>query len=230
MSKLTIFALPFAGGSKYSFTIFNKHLPADVLFSAIELPGRGERITEDLVDNIHVLVDDIFQQLKAQINGPYILYGHSMGSLLVYLLMKKITEEGLPSPKHLFVSGAAGPSTEERERERHLLSKVDFKRKLEEYGGSPKEVLANEELFDFFEPILRNDFKVVETYHYQPWEKKMNVPITVMIGLDEHVSVSEAKLWEKETDAAVKIKQFPGGHFFIYEYTAEVVKTIVDVI
>jgi surfactin synthase thioesterase subunit len=230
MSEITLFAIPFAGGSKYSYTVFSKYLPSTIELKAIELPGRGERIAENLVDDIHLLADDVFNQIKASLNKPYIIYGHSMGTLLAYLVMKKITDNGITPPLQVVVSGAAGPSSEERERGRHLLSKSDFKKKLEQYGGSPKEVLENEELFDFFEPILRNDFKVVETYHYTPWDKKMEVPITVLIGLEERVSMAEAKLWENETNKNVTVKQFPGGHFFIYEYPAEVVKTIIKTV
>lgn len=227
MHDVTLFLLPFAGGSKYSFHSFVKYIPSQMEFVALELPGRGERLGENLNPDIHQMAEDVFQQIKNRLDKPYMIYGHSMGTILAYLVLKKITDNNLPQPLHLFVSGAAGPSTEERERERHLLSKTDFRKKLDEYGGSPKEVLENEELFDFFEPILRNDFKAVETYYHQAWENQMKCPITVMLGLEERVTIAEAKLWEKETSAEVKIKQFPGGHFFIYDYTSEVVKTIL---
>lgn len=221
-----IFAIPFAGGSKYSYNVLKEHIDTSFSFHAIELAGRGERMMDELQDDIHQMAEDVFQQIKDQLGDDYILYGHSMGTILCYLVIKKIVEQGLPQPKHLVVSGAAGPSTEERERKRHLLNKTDFRNKLSSYGGSPQEVLDNDELFDFFEPILRNDFKAVETFFYEPWERQMDVPITVLIGLEEGVTLKEAKLWEQETTQAVSVRQFPGRHFFIYNYPGEVVKAI----
>lgn len=221
-----IFAIPFAGGSKYSYNVLKEHIDTSFSFHPIELAGRGERMMDELQDDIHQMAADVFQQIKDQLDENYILYGHSMGTIICYLVIKKIVEEGLPQPKHLVVSGSAGPSTEERERERHLLSKIDFRNKLSSYGGSPQEVLDNDELFDFFEPILRNDFKAVETYFHEPWEKQMDVPITVLIGLEEGVTLKEAKLWEQETTQAITVRQFPGGHFFIFNYPEEVVKVI----
>lgn len=227
MSRITLFTLPFAGGSKYSYNTFTKFLPAFIDFQPLEVPGRGERISDDLVADIHRMADDIFQQIKKHdLKNPYAIYGHSMGSILAYLVSQKIADAKLPRPLHLILTGAAGPSWEERERSRHLLSKADFKKKLEEYGGSPKEVLENEELFEFFEPILRNDFQAVETYYYTKPAEKLDVPVTVMIGLSEQVTIDEARLWEQETTAPFSVRQFPGGHFFIYDYTAEVVKVI----
>lgn len=228
MSRITLFTLPFAGGSKYSYNAFTKFFPSFIDFQPLEVPGRGERIGDDLLPDIHLMAEDIFLQLKKyDLNKPYAIYGHSMGSILAYLVSQKIAKEQLPMPLHLILTGAAGPSWEERERDRHLLTKTDFKKKLEEYGGSPKEVLENEELFEFFEPILRNDFQAVETYYYKKPEKKLEIPVTVMIGLSEQVKIEEARLWEQETTGAFSVRQFPGGHFFIYDYTAEVVKVII---
>lgn len=226
MHKIKLFALPFAGGSKYSYNTFNQYMPDYIDFKPIEIPGRGERMGEELEDDIHKVAEDVFQQIKNELNEPYAIYGHSMGTILTYLVCKKIVENGLNTPEQIIVTGAGGPSFKDRERERHLLSNKDFKQKLIDYGGSPKEVLDNAELYEFFEPILRNDFKAVETYYYQDWNKKFDFPITVAIGLSEPVSVEDAKLWEKETTDNVSIRQFPGGHFFIYDYTLEMVKVI----
>lgn len=223
----TIYTIPFAGGSKYSYNSFRKFLPENVIFEPLELPGRGERITENLVSDLHLMADDLFEQIKNQLPSKYIIYAHSMGTILGYLLCKKLMQHNLPLPKHLVFTGSGGPSNPERERERHLLPKKEFKEKLEEYGGSPDEVLANEELFDFFEPILRNDFKAVESYIYEEDGQQLPVPITVIFGSNEKLTREEVELWKQESDQTVSIRQLPGGHFFIFDYPMEIVRTIL---
>lgn len=224
-SKITLYALPFAGGSKYSYNTFKHKFPDFIDFQAIEIPGRGERMTENLIGNIDELVDDVFCQIRDHLQSPYAFYGHSMGTVLAYLVTKKIIAEELPQPIHLVMTGSGGPSNEDRERDRHTLSKEAFKAKLKEYGGSPSEILENDELFNFFEPIIKNDFKVVETYEYEATEP-FDIPMTVAIGLSEDVTLEEAKLWEKETTQKVSVRQMPGGHFFIYENTDNLVNII----
>lgn len=224
--RIVLFVLPFAGGSKYSYNALRDKMPAFIEFKAIELPGRGERITEELVSDIHALTDDIFNQIKDSIGKrKYAIYGHSMGTLLAYLLTKKIIEKGLTPPLHLLLTGSGGPSNPDRDRTRHTLSKDDFKRKLIEYGGSPKEVLENEALFDFFEPILRNDFKTVETYFYQETEP-FHIPITAILGHSEKTTDEEFQLWKKESTAPVHLQKLPGGHFFIYDNLDHVILII----
>lgn len=225
---LTIYTFPFAGGSKYSYNLYRRYLPADIHFEPLELPGRGERITDDLVPNLEQMAEELYQEIKGNLPDRFIFYGHSMGTLLAYLITKKLQEANEKLPFHLILTGAAGPSNEERERDRHQLPKAAFKAKLEEYGGSPSEVLENTELFDFFEPILRNDFKAVETYSYKEILEKLPIPITTIYGMSEQLTREEVQLWERETSESFEVRQLPGGHFFIFDYPAEVVKTILN--
>lgn len=225
----TIFTFPFAGGSKYSYNLFRKFLPENILLEPLELPGRGERIGENLVPDLNAMAEDVYQAIKNKLPERYVFYAHSMGTILAYLVTQKILRDGLNPPLHLFLTGASGPSNPERERDRHLLPTPEFKEKLNEYGGSPDEVLQNDDLFTFFEPILRNDFKAVETYYYDEPEQKLNIPLTVLYGSSEKITREEVELWKLETTAEVNIRQFPGGHFFIYDYPAEVMKILLRI-
>lgn len=225
--SVTVYTIPFAGGSKYSYNLFRKFLPDNILFEPLELPGRGERITENLVSDMHAMAEDLFQQIKNQLPQKYVIYAHSMGTILGYLLCKKLVKHNLTLPSHLIFTGSSGPSNPERERERHALPKKEFKEKLLEYGGSPDEVLSNDELFEFFEPILRNDFKAVETYYYEQDGEPLPIPITTIYGSSEKLSREEVELWKQESKEEVSIRQLPGGHFFIFDYPMEIVRTIL---
>ena len=96
----------------------------------MELPGRGQRISEPLLSDIHKIVDDAFLQIKAHINIPYAIYGHSLGTLLGFLLVKRILNENLQQPLHLFFSGRGGPSVQDKDKHIHALPKKEFIKKL----------------------------------------------------------------------------------------------------
>src|SRR5690606_40893251 len=97
---------------------------------------------------------------------PYAIYGHSLGSLLTYLVTIRIIREGLNKPVHLFVSGRGGPSIPRKEPPTSELPRPAFINKLRELGGFPDDLLNDEDVMNFFEPILRSDFRGVETYQY----------------------------------------------------------------
>lgn len=225
MKKINLFCLPFAGGSKYSYAEFMKRAPANLNIISVEPPGRGLRLKEMLFTRIDDMVEDIYGQILPMLHEPYAIYGHSMGTLLGYLLTKKILNDNYLAPSDLFFSGRGGPSVKDKDGLKYTLPKPAFIDKLKELGGSTDEVLADEALMDFFEPIIRADFQAVETYVHKesiPFE----IPITVMVGISEKTTYEDAMAWQKETIKPISIRQFPGQHFFIYDFIDEILKII----
>lgn len=222
---ITVYCLPFAGGNQHSYRKLAE-LPSQLVnLVPVELPGKGHRIKEALLTDVNAMADDVFEQIRYDLSKPYAIYGHSMGSLIGYLLTIKIMCHRLPPPIHLFFSGAHEPSRLPVLTPRHLFSKEDFKKKLKELGGSPDEVLENQMLFDFYEPLLRADFQATDTYIHEP-SGLLNVPVTVMIGKDEGITMEQALSWQNETTGGVEVIYFPGGHFFIFDFEKEIMDII----
>ncbi len=223
---LHLYCLPFAGGSSYGYKglelAATKH---GIKVLPLELPGRGRRINEKLLNSIEEMAEDTLSQLIINLKDPYAIFGHSMGTLIGYVLTKKILMKGLTPPVHLFFSGSGGPSVPNAHSKLHLKSKADFLAGIREFGGSPAEVLENPELMLFFEPILRADFRATETFAYYPSEP-FNIPITCMIGLSEQTTHMEALAWRKETVAGLDILDFPGNHFFIFDHFQQIADII----
>ncbi|WP_298510486.1 thioesterase II family protein [uncultured Kordia sp.] len=225
MKKINLFCFPFAGGNKYSYRDYEKFIPSNIKLIPIESAGRGMRFSEKLPSSIEETVADYYDQIKDYLQEPYAIYGHSMGSLTGFLVAKKILEENLNPPLHLFFSGRAGPSAKDKDVKRHTLPKKEFIEELKTLDGIPEEVFNDEDLMELFEPILRADFKAIETYTYTSSEA-INIPISVAIGKEEKVTLEEAETWQEESLHPVKIKQFPGKHFFIFQYPKHVMRWI----
>jgi len=226
--KINLYCLPFAGGNKYSYREFVEKAPSFLNIIPLEYPGRGAKIKEPLLSDINALADNLYNQISNEIgNNNYGLYGHSMGGLMSYLLTLKILENNKQAPSHLFITGTTGPSAPSRqeEKKRYLLDKKEFIEEIKELDGMPEEILQNEELLYYFEPILRSDFKLSENYLYQD-HAPLNIPITVITGTDEDMELEDVQLWQKETTFKVDFKKMPGKHFFIFKHT----QTVVDII
>lgn len=222
---INLFCLPYAGASVYSYRNIKNLLAGKIGVIPIELPGRGNRISEPLLKDIHAMADDIFLQMENRLNTPYAIYGHSIGAILGYLLVKRIIHEKLPQPLHLFFTGHGGPSVREKIPHIHSLPKKEFIEKLMEYEGSPREVLHDNDAMEFFEPMLRADFKAIETYAYEKGDP-FDVPITVMTGTHEKISDEEIAKWQDETLQKISTRRFPGGHFFIFQHLPEICRII----
>jgi len=225
-NKVILFAIPYAGGSMYSFNILKKYCPDFIDFCPIELPGHGARINDSLRSDIHEIVEDLYSQIERRITVPYAFFGHSMGSIIIYLLAKKITSFKKPLPSQLFVSGKAGPSTKSLTK-RHLFSDEELKEEIKKLGGTAKEVIENEDLINYFIPIIRADFQALETYKHSN-SLRLNVPITVLVGEDDNLNMKDVLSWQEESIYPIKLIKLTGGHFFINDHPKRIMDLLKD--
>lgn len=228
--KPLIIMFPFAGGNMYSFR--NMWEDLSIMFDILcpELPGRGDLIELSPISDINLLIDYIFTNYiqPLRLEKPYILYGHSMGALLSYLVAIELVKKKYNLPIYLFVSGREGPSSKKKEILHNLPFKSFFIR-LQELGGIPFELYENIDFLNYIEPIIRADFKAVENYNYEV-SSKLNIPILVFYGSKEDILYENLLLWEVVTNKKVKYIQMEGGHFFIYDHAKSIVKFIIDTI
>ncbi len=224
---VTLFCFPFAGGSSYSYRDLHGLTGDFIEIVPLELQGRGRKYGTPLLTNIHDIAAGLYTGIKDKLSARYAFWGHSMGGWLAYLIIKKIIAENIPPPEHFFISGCEAPSVDTSRRDRHTLPKNELMALLRKYNGCPVEVLENEELMDMFEPIIRADFKAVETYIHEP-AAPLNLPMTVMRGLQEEISYRDVLKWQEETVHKIKLLQFPGAHFFIYDHLPEIGRIITD--
>ncbi|GAA3512779.1 mutanobactin A biosynthesis thioesterase MubT [Aquimarina addita] len=222
--KIKIIALPFAGGNKQSYRDIEKLKPRNLEWITLELPGRGARFKEKLLDDLILMVNDLFSQIIMHIpKGDYIIYGHSMGTLLGYELVKKLIINNLPLPNCLFFTGRGSPETNSSEKTSTLPNPL-FWKKIREIGGLTDEILECQELLDLYYPILKNDFKAIENYKYKKMNFQFPIPIHVCLGKDEvgtgnkKTSISEVENWGKETVFPVEPEFLNGDHFFIFKH------------
>jgi medium-chain acyl-[acyl-carrier-protein] hydrolase len=87
----------------------------------------------------------------------------------------------------------------------------------------PSEVLRNEELMQLTLPILRSDFRLLETHHFVA-EDPVPVPISVFCGLgDTEVSPADVLAWSTLTCKVFRSRFLEGDHFFLLRSAAKVV-------
>lgn len=225
---VNLFCLPFAGGNKYCYREYEKQAPAYFNMVTLEYPGRGTRFNECLTRNMETLVDSLYEEIRPGLHeNAFAFYGHSMGALVAFFLTRKIIAAGGPPPLHLFITGAMGPAAMNRQpKKRYLMSRKEFFEQIRDLDGCPAEILQNEDLLNFFEPILRADFEVSETYFYER-QKTLDIPITVITGIAENMKPEDIRLWQQETSYKVDFRTMPGKHFFIFKFPVEIM-AIVD--
>jgi len=210
-----LFCFPYAGGGAQIFRRWPHQLPTRGEVCAIELPGRGTRLQEPLFTRLPPLVDAIVQGLEKHLDKPFAFFGHSMGAILSFEIARSLRRQRLPGPVYLFVSGRSAPQIPNDEPLLYALPEPELINELRRLNGTPKEVLEHKELMQLMLPVLRADFAVCDTYHYEP-EPPLDCPITVFGGFqDASVRADSLEAWREQTNVTCSVHLFPGGHFFL---------------
>ena len=150
------------------------------------------------------------------------IFGHSLGAGLALKVCEKLEATG-KAPIYLVVSGNAGPGVGKPKR-RYDLDDQDFKTELRNLGGVPEEVLKDDELFNFFNPILRADFRIAEENN-KNFDTPVNTPIYALMGSEEEY-VESISNWSNFTTSIFNYKVLNGNHFFIYDYPKKIASVI----
>ncbi len=227
--SVTLFCIPFAGGSAYSYRSIEQRMNRAIKVVALELPGRGRRLNEARITCLHGMARDLLSIMRPSLGQPYAIFGHSMGGLLSYLITCQLVKEQLTLPIHLIISGKEPPHRIKNEAPWHNLPMKEFKRKLAELGGCPASILADNELMEYFAPIIRDDMQAMASYTYDPFPP-FNVPISVMIGSSETTTIAEAADWRDMTTSNFSVMEYEGGHFFLFDHLDSVCTRVHEVL
>jgi|GEM_PF-353468 len=209
-ASVRLFCFPFAGGSANYFHQWAIALEPHVEVCALSLPGRGARIKEAPYQHMQQVIAELEVSTPGLLDKPAIFFGHSMGAWVAYELSSRLKVQ----PAHLIVS-AADPGLRRKVAPVHLMNDKDLIEELKVLGGTPDEILENLEFFSQFFPMIRADFKMLETHCML---SRMPLPIGASIwsgARDPRVSPALAYGWTHKFCSEVKHNTFRGGHMFI---------------
>ena len=227
-APLRLFCLPPAGAGASIFYPLLSLDSAAVEICPVYLPGREDRFHEPPPQSLTTLADQLAACLAPQLDRNYAILGYSMGALLGYELVRRWRRDNLPEPSYYFPL-AAGPPHLGLKRGLHQLSDVDFRKQLTEMGGTPPELLANEEAMAIFEPILRNDLKNCEQYEFEPLQPLACTIRAFVSDCDCLVSLEEAHGWQAHTSGNFDLQVLPGQpHVLSREKLTDVVRSILE--
>lgn len=225
-AKLNLLCFPYAGAGVSVYYRWKDYFGNKIMVYAIQLPGRENRISEPTYTTIDEIMPDLLEEIGEIVQKRFILFGHSMGAKIAYELEKKLEYSGFCA-RHLIVSGSRPPHIPEPNPICNL-PKEEFIKELTRFAGTPKEVLGNEEMMNFFMPLLRADFKMDEQY-FRENKVKLNCPINAFCGKeDTEATETDMKEWGIYTsDFALEL--FGGDHFFI-KSNAKAVQSLYEII
>lgn len=214
---LRLFCLPYAGGGSVEFHAWRRQMPQTIDICPVLLPGRERRLREPAIGYMQPLVEALAEALDPALEqGPFALFGHSMGSWIAFELTRQLRRNGQSMPVHLFASARRAPHLPGQGQAWSKLPDPEFIRAIQDrYRSIPQQLFDDPRLLSLFLPALRADFTLVDSYQHSD-EAPLDMPIDVYRGDgDDFVSQQECHAWQQHSNAGVSLETFPGDHFFL---------------
>lgn len=228
MDTVKLLCFGYAGGSvMFYHTWFLNDINIQVV--PIEMAGRGKRLGETPYKSISEIVEDVYLEVAQNTKTSYCMFGHSMGTILICEIMKRLISDGENLPLHMFLSGRFPPHLKTPKKISELSEK-EFQEEIFGYGGTPREIVDNKELCELFMPILRADYKAIEEYETDlgnPW----NINISILYGdQDNIINPYGYEEWSRYTKKKCEMHKFKGKHFFLHDNKSEIEDFVRNVI
>ncbi len=228
-ASFRLFCLPYAGGGAAIFRPWQQLLPSDIELCPIALPGREHRIGERARAHLPELLDELADALRPLMDRPFAIFGHSMGAMIGFELVRTLRRRDGPLPTHLFVSARCAPQVRDRTAVSPDLPDAAFLDGIRQLNGTPEEILGHPEMLQLLLPMLRADFALIASYRYDATEPPLDCPISVCGGIqDPETTHADLDAWRAQTTRLCMLRMFPGNHFFVQTARAHLLRAIVD--
>jgi surfactin synthase thioesterase subunit len=180
---------------------------------AVAVPGRETRIAEP-PRNLDALADVLADELAPRAAHRYAMFGYSMGAVLAYEVARRWARRGLPAPEIVFILSCNPPDRLLAGRDAiHAMPEAAFWQTVLDLGGTPRELLDFPEARALFEPILRNDFRICETYEHRADGTRLNCPAHAFIAEGDTLADAEtADGWRAFFAGPFQMHALRGNH------------------
>ncbi|NLT10218.1 MAG: thioesterase [Ruminococcus sp.] len=218
MSKVKMYCLPYAGGSAVAYSDWADRYKSLVEVVPLEYNGHGTLFCEPFYKDAFEAAEDMCERICKDAPDKYIIYGHSMGSLIALLTAVKLAGRNNVQPAAVIVGGTRPPHLSYKDERISDLPKDKFIEKLVEFGQTDPELLEDPEFTDIIYDIMSNDTRICENFEADWDSLKINAPILAITGSqDDEAPLEDMKEWQRYTNGLFQIKVFEAGHFFAFE-------------
>jgi len=220
-----------AGGSALSLLPLARATRSDVEVRLIELPGRGLQEQVPAAETFDAALGLLLDRTSTLFDRPTVLFGHSLGGLLTDALARALPEQARAQLRLVVVSACeyrpaaadplpAAPPPAQRGHE-------DLVRELVVHGGTPREVFDSPELLARSVRLLGHDMRLVDSYVPRSGSAGPSVPYEIWYGTEDPTVVPRpAATWSSGDRAPVRVRRFPGGHFYLLDETGSAARAL----
>lgn len=214
-AQYNFFCFPHAGAGASLYASWGKIIPDDYSYYPVLYPMRENRRNEEVPSTIQELAKNIAEEnIDLFKSKPSVFFGHCFGALVAYEVSLILKKENC-SPVLIVAASSESPRKSDMEISLKNSSIEKIADLFIDIGYMPESSRNNKIYLDFFMPVLKADYTLVEDY-IPDLSEKCECPILAVYGNeDEKTRADEVRKWADFTESSFSEKEYSGGHFFV---------------
>lgn len=224
---LLTFCFHHAGGSAAAYREWvgaNKRINA----VPVELPGKATRGGEKWIGNFDELTGQLAVEIAQFASGkPFLLYGHSMGAAVAYQTAVNLQQSLHLKPQAVVVAARQAPGETVDGEYHSSMGFPALRKELETIGGTPPEILANDDIMELLLAGIHRDYVLHEDFQHS--STVLSCPILAIAGDNDSTATPEMLArWKGFTSENFQLSVHPGGHFFSLDSGVAFLEVLAD--
>jgi len=214
-----LFCIPYAGGSANIYSQWRDKLKGTAEVVPLEYAGHGKLFCEEFASDIGEVAKEMCHQIESNLKEDYVIYGHSMGCLVAYETVLRLTALGGKLPRAVILSATRPPHLLCKDKDLGSLSRDALMQHFASMGQMEREVFEEPELYEIISEIMYADVQICTKYAKQEKQcLKLDVPFLVFTGeADDEAPPEDMEEWKKYTNKDFILKVIKGDHFFAFK-------------
>ena len=193
---------------------------------AVQLPGRENRLREPCIRRMDDIVDQLAREVPKYLELPFAFFGHSLGSLIAFELLRRLDADELVQPEVFFASGAPAPITCIAPATPRILALDEIAKDLKSISDGRTTLLKDPEMLPLLLPMLRADFEAYANYGYSEGAP-LACPVIAIRGQDDnYITLNRQLDWKRHAAHKFTFHTMPGGHLFILDSLPSLLQVI----
>jgi medium-chain acyl-[acyl-carrier-protein] hydrolase len=221
---LRLLSVPWAGGRADAYRPWIPWLPRDVEIWGVRYPS------DPPPEGVQAIAAGLAAQASRRVAEPFAVFGHSLGAVVAFELVRELRRLAAPMPFLLGLSGRAGPQLPPSRRDARKMSDLELLEEVRSLGGMPEELVALKGAMELLLPRLRRDLELSSAYEYAD-EPPLEVPIVAFAALSDTLAPpDQVAAWSAQTDASFELHRLPGEHFMVMDAAPVVATFFADAV
>lgn len=217
------------GGAASQFNSFLVNPLEDIDLIAVQLPGRENRAEEPIPANIPEIVAEVLAELEQSLGPADVFWGHSLGGIIAFEVMRELRRQGKPLPR-LLITSTIAPQLAHWLQRRELFLQISSEEASPEYVMAVSQYVEGADFARSMLPMMRKDSSLMLGYRYTE-EDMFDVPITAIAARkDDVVYRDEVAAWGAHSKR-FNLVDMDGDHWSVVQKNPGLMwKTISDLL